>query len=280
MEKATSRVHSPQQRVGQKVTAEPPGVGHLRREVKVRPARRVAEAERPVGGTGGECCFQCHKRDADPMLVPSLHARLIHAEPRSQVLAHAVVVERVQVAGDELREGPRLRPPNGVGGKQRRPRMRLLKVFEDCAGLGDDMLAHAQRRHKPLRVDRLVLAGAERPNRNVLVIQTLEVQRDADPFSRRVLSPRVELHLPSIKRMRAGCEIGWNRSDSRPGWCRARAAGLQDRHVAREPARLAARVLGHRSCRAAADHGAASGQAGGLCAQPGQSGSLLKFASG
>ena len=94
------RADRAQPRIGRKVALLPPRVVHLRHEEHVRQRHRVAEHVAAVAA--GVRDFLLERREAarDPVRVPGVHVRIRVPERCAQVVEHAQVVQRMDVAGD------------------------------------------------------------------------------------------------------------------------------------------------------------------------------------
>ena len=107
----------------------------------------------------------------------------------------------MDVAGDHLRERAHLRAFQRVARQQRRLRMDLVEIFDDGERLDQHVAGiELQRRHPHLRVDRaefrLLVEAALllQVDRDRLVGQALEVERDAYPIGRRRAEIGIEFH--------------------------------------------------------------------------------------
>ena len=69
--------------------------------------------------------------ERDPMVEPGLDIRLLMAELPAEELQHAQIVDRVDVAGDRLRERADPRAPSRIARQQRRRGMGLIEIFDD-----------------------------------------------------------------------------------------------------------------------------------------------------
>src|SRR5688572_13924887 len=150
-------VHRADAGVGRHVDLEALGVGDLGDEADVRDRGRVAEAER-AGSALGEHGLERVEPFAYPVAVPVVAPRLVDLELLREVLQHAQVVERVDVAGDRERDRAHPRAILETLGQKRRQRMLLVEVLDDRERLREAPLTDHQRRHEPLRVQ-LEVAG-------------------------------------------------------------------------------------------------------------------------
>src|SRR5690606_38900048 len=187
-------------RHGGKVALEAPGIEHLRHEQNIRQSDVVTMAETAGGGVARQHGLDGAQPDIDPVPVPGVLGVFIHAHDMLQVLEHAQVVERVNVAGNGLCDGTNARPPGCVGRQQRRLRMCLFQVFQNGHGLTDGQFAIHQRRHQRRGVQRLVVGRIllppvlEEVHGHGFIGQTLEVESNAYAVGSRAAEITVELH--------------------------------------------------------------------------------------
>src|SRR5690606_23564772 len=124
----------------------------------------------------------------------------VHAHDMLQVLEHAQIVERVNVAGNRLCDGANPGPPSCIGRQQRRLRVSLFEVFQNGHGLTDGQFAIHQRRHQRRGVQRLVVSRIlltpvlEEVHGHGFIGQALEVESDAYAVGSRTAEITVELH--------------------------------------------------------------------------------------
>ena len=71
------------------------------------------------------------KSRGDPMIVPLGDRRLVMAEFSHQVTQHAQIIDRVDVAGDDVGERPNPRPVGGLLWQERWLGVELVEVFQD-----------------------------------------------------------------------------------------------------------------------------------------------------
>src|SRR5262249_59531220 len=84
-------------------TIEAVGIENLRHETNVRHADGIAVAEATSEARASQVSLQTFQSLRDPMAVPALGRCLVGTELRLDVLEHAHVVERVNIAADDLR---------------------------------------------------------------------------------------------------------------------------------------------------------------------------------
>src|SRR5690606_8342657 len=118
---------------------------------------------------------------------PALALGLRHPPLALEELQHAQVVERVDVAGDHLRQRAHALAVARGRRHQRRLRPHLVQVLEDRQRLPQHALPLLQHRHQFLRVGLaegvgvLLAAVAHQVHRDDLVRQPLQVEADAHP---------------------------------------------------------------------------------------------------
>ena len=88
----------------------------------------------------------------DPVPHPPVAFRLRHVPFALEVLQHAQVVERMDVAGDQLRQRAHALAIARRGRQQRGLLPDFVQVFEDRQRLPQHALAMLQHRHQSLRV--------------------------------------------------------------------------------------------------------------------------------
>src|SRR5437899_5056122 len=173
-------------------------VEHLRNEAAVGHGDLVSVAVLPVLFLLREKRFHHLEALGDPVAVPRVHALLVLLVRLGDVFARAQVVERMDLAGDDLREGAHIRAVEGSDGQQLRPGVNLIEVFDDRERLGHKAPAVLERRNQALGVDRFVarfeVLAFGQTHARVLVRQALVVERDAHAERRRGAKESVELH--------------------------------------------------------------------------------------
>src|SRR5262245_63262069 len=90
------------------------------------------------------------------MTIPTFGRRLVGTELRLDVLEHAHVVERVNLAADNLRCRPHVMASMYVRGHERRVRVDLVQIFDDGHGLDEGSLAIDQIGYQPLGMESTV----------------------------------------------------------------------------------------------------------------------------
>src|SRR5690606_32256662 len=183
---------------------EAPRVVHLGNQQDVCHRYLISVTVAAGGGIAGEHGFDTAQPDVDPVPIPRIFGGVISTQFMLQVLEHAQVIQRMDIAGDRLRNGSNPRPTCGVLWKQRRFRVRLFKVFQYGHGLTDGHVAIDQRGDQRSRIQRLVRVGKlltavfEQMYRQMLVVDTLEIQRDTYAVGGRAAEIAVQLHQASF----------------------------------------------------------------------------------
>ena len=106
------------------------------------------------------------------------------AELAGQVAQHAQIIDRVDVAGDDVGEGTYPRSVGCLLRQKRRLRAYLVEIFEDRHRLDQDPSAILERRNQTLRVDAAIigfaLIVAAQVDRRGVVGEPLQIEADAD----------------------------------------------------------------------------------------------------
>src|SRR6266542_5028783 len=127
---------------------------------------------------------------------------MIRRPPRSTLFPYTTLFRsRMDVTGDELRGRAHLRALDEITRQQRRLRVGLVEIFYDGERLGEHFTrVERERRHAHQRIDRAKLGLAVDPalllevNRDHVVAEALEVERDAHPVGGGRAEIRIELH--------------------------------------------------------------------------------------
>src|SRR5262245_35639375 len=99
----------------------------LRRQADIGDRYRAAAAI----GARTDQRFERLESLCDPMAIPRIDGALLLVHLAFEVAERPNVVERVDIAGDDLRKRARLGPRNRVPRKQRRAWMGLVEIFDD-----------------------------------------------------------------------------------------------------------------------------------------------------
>src|SRR5262245_54868520 len=115
------------------------------------------------------------------------------------MLQHAQVVQRMDLARDQIRERAHACLSQGLVWQERRPRVPLLEIFHDGERLAEARaVVELEGREQGLRVHPAVLLRAMlalcQMNEHRLVGEPLEVKGDADAESRRAAEIGIQLH--------------------------------------------------------------------------------------
>ena len=87
-------------------TIEALGIENLRHETNVGHGDGIAIAEAASEARASDVSLQTSQSLRDPMAIPRLGRCLVGTELRLDVLEHAYVVERMNIAADDLRHRP------------------------------------------------------------------------------------------------------------------------------------------------------------------------------
>lgn len=208
----------------------------LRDEADIREAGACAEGEIAGMGLRGGEGFAGGKALGNPMSAPVERAGLVQPKSRFDVIEHPQVLQRMNIAGDDLCEGADMGAGDRVGGEQGGLRMDLLQPLDDCEGLGQNLRASFQCRNQTLRVYRgkgvgPLLTRAE-VDRQGFGLHGFQVERDpaaiggrgteiAIEFQRHILPPdgflnRSITYLPHIVAFSTICGTAGVRNNAAP----------------------------------------------------------------
>ena len=93
----------------------------------------------------------------------------------------------------KLRECARFRPFDRIGWKQRRMRICFFEILKDRRGLSKHGVSDAKGWHKTLRVYASIFFRRQGRDRDVFVLQPLDMERNPNALPGRVLGLRVQL---------------------------------------------------------------------------------------
>ena len=180
------------------IAIEAPPVGNLRDQTAIRHARGVTVTVAP-GLAVGQHGLQLAQPIFDPVAIPGVLLLFADLEDAVEIFEDTQVVERVNIAGHQQRQGahPRaIRRPLRQQGRGRRAG--FLQILDDRERLRDRIGAVDQRGHQQRRIDRLIRRALVGPldqmNERRFIGQPLQVQRDAHPVRGRGTKVGVELH--------------------------------------------------------------------------------------
>ena len=207
------------------VDLEAPRVEHLRHEAKV--GDRDVRAERV--GAGPDQRLDRVEALHHPVPIPVVDRRLIVLQRAFEVVQRDQIVQRMDVAGDDLRHRAHLRALDRVGRQQRRLGLtssRYSMIASDCSSTSP--VGERERRHALLRIDRaeflapLPAAVAGQMHRRLLVGQLLQVERDAHPIGRGRAEIAIEFHgrFPGVRRFHVLVEAWGGGVNERPAYQR------------------------------------------------------------
>ena len=194
----------PDRREARRVDREPVSVEHLRHDADIGERRRVAEAQLAGARIVREARLERCETGLDPVPVPCVLRFLGHLQRVLQVLQHAQVVQRMDLACDLQRNRPHIRAVERLRRQQRGFGMRFLEIFDDRERLLQRGVAVDQRRHDRIRIHRavcvlqLLAAVAQHVHRDGFVRQLLQVQGDPHAVRRGTAEIAVELHGMSL----------------------------------------------------------------------------------
>ncbi len=176
---------------------QPPRVEHLRHQADIGERHLRAAGI----GSGRDHGFDRVEAFDHPMVVPGVDLGLFVLELTLDVLQRDEIVERMNVAGDHLRNGAHFGAFERVGRQERRLGMGLVEIFDDRQRLGQNLAAgKLERRDALLRIERaefrLVLRAAVLGQMNGchLIRQTLEIERDTHAIGGGRAEISIELH--------------------------------------------------------------------------------------
>lgn len=180
-----------------KVRAETAGIAHLRDEADVGERHAIAEAKRAVlrldqALAGVEAIF-------DGLAGP-LGRRLLAARERLDPLQDLEVLDRMGVAGDDLRERADLRPAHRVLRQQGRLGVNLFQVIADGQRLREHPpVIEFQRGNEALRVEPQECLGTlfalAQDVGGIGVFDPLQFQRNADAVRGTRAEESVQSHV-------------------------------------------------------------------------------------
>src|SRR5262249_14350119 len=126
------------------------------RVVNLRRQADVSERDPAAAGIGLRVDHGFHRGKAleNPVVIPGVDLGLVLTELVLEVAQRTRIVERMDVAGDQLRHRPHLRPFDRIARQQRRLGMYLIEIFDDRERLNEHLAGiELQGRHAHLRVD-------------------------------------------------------------------------------------------------------------------------------
>src|SRR5580658_4144564 len=182
------RANPPQRRIGADIDVEALRVVHLWHDADVGERQQVAVHVLAVSGQALHLLLERREAEPHPVRIPGVHRGVILAERRTQIVERPQIVEWVDVAGYMQRKRAHLRARERIARQQRRLRVRVLEIFEDCERLAEHMVAVQQHRNQFLRIERAQLHQLLLPG------DALEVECNAHPVGGGAAEITVELH--------------------------------------------------------------------------------------
>ncbi len=185
-------------RIRREIEPVPLCIDHLRYQSDVGNTGRLAMAERAFPGIAHKQPLERLKAGIDPVIVPSRDRGLVVVQRMRQVAQHPKIVDRMNVAGDDLGQRTHPRALGRVARKQRRIGINLVEIFDDRQRLDERPAAIIEGRHQALRVDGEViglgLIVSSQMNGRGLVVELLQIEGDADAEGGRGAKIAVEFH--------------------------------------------------------------------------------------
>ena len=181
--------HRHQARQAIQIDLEALGVEDLRDQATVRQRGRIAPAKlRSWQTIGFALCIQQVQlalkglqAGACPVRVPAGLGLLRDSHLLHQMLEHAQIVERVNLAGDHLRQRPHMGTAQGIRWQQGMLGMGLIQLFDDGHGLSQPVaIVRLKRWHQSIthmgRLGSGLMLAAHQMHGNGLERQALEQQ--------------------------------------------------------------------------------------------------------
>ena len=132
--------------------------------------------------------LKCLQAQTHPMAVPGVFAVFIQLEGVAQIFQYTQIVQRVNFAGDGLRQRPDSGAPGRIGRQQGGRGAGFFQVFDDGQRLGQTQSIDLQHRDQGVTVEAgeavLELLTLGQMHRHVVVRQTFERQGDTHPEGR------------------------------------------------------------------------------------------------
>ncbi len=144
--------------------------------------------------------------DVAPVTVPAVTLLVGRTERAGQVLQHAQVVQRMDVARHRKRERAHASATARVARQQRRRRIRLVEPLDDRERLRQHLpVVGDERRHEALRIQREIVVRALRAfaQMHEVALRRDAVEVELDPHAERGRQAEVvvELHVKSRVRL-------------------------------------------------------------------------------
>src|SRR5580658_2090060 len=133
-------------------------------------------------------------------MIPGVDGALLLSQLVFQITQRGRIVQRMNLAGDDLCERAHLCTRNRILGQERWVRVRFVEILDDGERLNQRLTGICdESRHLHLRIDRaifrppVVAAVLDQMNGYGLVGETFEIERDAHAIRRRRSKIRIEL---------------------------------------------------------------------------------------
>jgi hypothetical protein len=128
--------------------------------------------------------FERLKASGNPVVVPARNRGLVMAERVGKVAQHPQIIDRMDVAGDNLCERADPSPIGRVLSQQGRLGIGLVEILDDRQRLDQCPVAIYQRRYQSLGIDGeiigLGLVVAPQMDRGGFVFEIFEIEGDSD----------------------------------------------------------------------------------------------------
>jgi hypothetical protein len=174
------------------------GVDDLRDESDVGKPGALAVAEATAFRLARQKLFKSPKPRVDPVVVPDRENLLVVAQPPVQATQNPQIVERVDIAGDDLGERANPRPIRRPVGQEGRFGMGFVEIFDDRQRLNEDLPAVLDGGDEALGVEGeiggLFLIAAAPMDKRALIGKAFEIEGDADAERGRRAKEGVKLH--------------------------------------------------------------------------------------
>src|SRR5919198_6482489 len=190
--------HAHRYRVGREVAVIALRIEDLRHQAAVGHGGRIAVAE-PSRAGPRKIGLQLGEPVGDPVPVPVVDLLLRLAERALQMLQHAQIVERMDLAGDEVGERAHARACDRLARQERWYRMPFLQPLDDGERLHKapaivELEGGQQRLRIHFDVLALTMLALRKVHEHRLVTEALQIERNANAKGCGAAEVRVELH--------------------------------------------------------------------------------------
>ena len=189
---------APHRGVRRQVQAEAARVEHLGHQAAVGQRGRVAMAAQAGLRVARQLRLDGFQAQRHPVVYPGGALRVGGLQGAGEVVEHAQVVQRVDVAGHAQRQRAHAGAAHGALRQQRGRGVRLFQVFEEGERLRERGAPVLQRGHERGRVHgavgglELLAAAAQQVHGHAVIRQPLERERDAHAVGGRAAEVGVE----------------------------------------------------------------------------------------